>query len=451
VCAGRTLDAAWVEQARAELERLTRQAELLEQAHQTERDSRRALRERSPAMPAALSANLANARIDTAAARLAWQHWDELLRSDDPQTIADTTLEAFDALVATVEPVRLAARKELERRQQAWRPLADQIRAWVAEAAESRRAAEMFTALQKAITWLQGTSRQIRNEKLAPIATRATKIWNTLRQESNVELGAIRLAGAGTTRRVDLDVTVDGVAGAALGVMSQGELHSLALALFLPRATMPESPFRFLMIDDPVQSMDPAKVYGLARVLAEVAQHRQVIVFTHDDRLLAAVRHLGLEAQVKSVSRLPRSQVTVEEIKNGNPADRYLDDARAIAQDEEIADQVRGTVAGNLIRHAIEYTCHEVIRGRDFRAGLSVVDTEDAIGRADSLRKLLALTLLNSVDRMGELPEALRRLDPYAPRVVATANRLAHGDYDGSPLTGLIEDARWVIERLRRR
>jgi wobble nucleotide-excising tRNase len=54
-----------------------------------------------------------------------------------------------------------------------------------------------------------------------------------------------------------VDVTIDGVEGAALGVMSQGELHAIALSLFLPRATMPESPFRFVVIDDPVQSMDP--------------------------------------------------------------------------------------------------------------------------------------------------------------------------------------------------
>src|SRR5690606_874138 len=134
----------------------------------------------------------------------------------------------------------------------------------------------------------------IRNDKLAPLAAKATEIWNNLRQESNVDLGVIRLAGTGTSRRVDLRVNVDGVPGAALGVMSQGELHSLALALFLPRATMPESPFRFLVIDDPVQSMDPAKVYGLAKVLDQVAKDRQVIVFTHDDRLPAAVRHLQL-------------------------------------------------------------------------------------------------------------------------------------------------------------
>ena len=80
----------------------------------------------------------------------------------------------------------------------------------------------MYTALQKAVTWLRNAGEQIRNDKLEPVAKEATEIWNMLRQESNVELGGIRLAGTGTSRRVDLDVTVDGVPGAALGVMSQG-------------------------------------------------------------------------------------------------------------------------------------------------------------------------------------------------------------------------------------
>jgi hypothetical protein len=73
-----------------------------------------------------------------------------------------------------------------------------------------------------------------------------------LRQESNVDLGAIRLAGSSTSRHVELDVSVGGAPGSALGAMSQGEVNALALSVFLPRARLPASPFRFLVIDDPV-------------------------------------------------------------------------------------------------------------------------------------------------------------------------------------------------------
>jgi hypothetical protein len=50
----------------------------------------------------------------------------------------------------------------------------------------------------------------------------ARAIWTMLLQESNVDLGAIWLAGSATQRRVELDVSVDGAPGSAgSGVSSQ--------------------------------------------------------------------------------------------------------------------------------------------------------------------------------------------------------------------------------------
>ena len=98
--------------------------------------------------------------------------------------------------------------------------------------------------LKAAEDWLNGAATDVRDDRFAPIADQATATWQFLRQNSNVDLGRIELAGARTSHHVTLDVTVDGVRGAALGVMSRGELHALALSLFLPRATLPEnSPF----------------------------------------------------------------------------------------------------------------------------------------------------------------------------------------------------------------
>jgi recombinational DNA repair ATPase RecF len=447
VCQGRTLDHAWAEQARLELERLTQRAEQLDEAHRVERAIRRALRERVQAQPPVLARDLSAEGVDTGDLRIAWQHWDGLIGSADSIKIVDQALGAFDALSAALQQVQAAARRALERRQRAWQPVADRIRAWVATERESRHAAEMFIALRTAVAWLQSIGETIRNEKLAPLATEATRIWNALRQESNVDLGTIRLKGAGPRRKLDMPVTVDGVPGAALSVMSQGELHSLALALFLPRATMAASPFRFLVIDDPVQSMDPAKVYGLAQVLANVAKDRQVIVFTHDDRLPAAVRHLKLKARILIVSRLVGSQVLVTGDRHGDPAQRYLDDARAVARDEQMALEVRGPIVCNLIRDALEYTCHELIRARDFQAGVPIAETEARIGEAEGLRPTLALALLSDAKRLGELSAALAKVHPAAPRVVRAANSGAHGGNQGS-LTDLVDDARRVVERL---
>jgi hypothetical protein len=102
--------------------------------------------------------------------------------------------------------------------------------------------------------WLKGATDEIRYERQAPLAKPTRSIWAMLREESNVDLGAIRLADSSTSRHVALDLSVEGAPGSALGVVSHGEVNALALSVFLPRARLPAGPFRFLVIDDPVQA-----------------------------------------------------------------------------------------------------------------------------------------------------------------------------------------------------
>jgi hypothetical protein len=137
--------------------------------------------------------------------------------------------------------------------------------------------------------------------------------------------------------------------------------------VFLPRAALADSPFRFMVIDDPVQSMDPAKVDGLARVLAEVGTRRQVVVFTHDERLPEAVRRLALEATVVEVTRRPGSVVEVRPAQD--PVERYLDDARALIRSDEVAPDVAARVVPGFCRHAIEAACTVAVRRRRLERG----------------------------------------------------------------------------------
>ena len=169
---------------------------------------------------------------------------------------------------------------------------------------------------------------------------------------------------------------MDGVAGAALGVMSQGELHALALSLFIPRATLPESPFRFIVIDDPVQSMDPARVDGLARVLESASADRQVVVFTHDDRLPEAVRRLDIAADIVEVTR--REGSVVELRRALDPVGRYLEDALAVAGTAELPASAAAHVVPGLCRLALEAACMEVVRRRRLARGEAHADVERA-------------------------------------------------------------------------
>lgn len=88
---------------------------------------------------------------------------------------------------------------------------------------------ELGVTSDELTTDLYTDAAQLREKRMRPITEMSQRVWTTLRRQSSVELGGVSLQGNTASRKVGLDVTVDGVAGAALGVMSQGELHALGL------------------------------------------------------------------------------------------------------------------------------------------------------------------------------------------------------------------------------
>ena len=162
-----------------------------------------------------------------------------------------------------------------------------------------------------------------------------------------------------------------------------------SLSLFLPRATPPESPFRFVVIDDPVQSMDPARVDGLARALEETARTRQVIVFTHDERLPEAVRRLGIESRMFMVTRRPGSVVEVR--KSLDPVMAHLEDARALAYTADLPGPVLKRIVPGYCRAALEAAFISVVRRKMLAAGYELPPTSaELLGWLGTVEELVA-------------------------------------------------------------
>ncbi|MFI7492681.1 AAA family ATPase [Micromonospora echinaurantiaca] len=367
----------------------------------------------------------------------------------EPAELAAHLTARYPAVVTAARAARAYAEGFLRQRDTGWRRAAAELRSWVDAAGRLPEREATLARLKAARAWLKDTAAQLRNERVAPFAEHSQRIWAQLRQESNVELGAMTLAGTNTRRRVVFPVSVDGADnGTALGVMSQGEMHALGLATFLPRGCAPESPFRFIVVDDPVQSMDPAKVDGLARVLAELAEQRQVVVFTHDTRLPDAVTRLGLgDARIIEVTRAERSVVTLRPASD--PVTRYLDDAYALARNEEIPAEVRGPVVAELCRSAIEAACHRVIWRTRVGRGVPHADIEKAIEAASRrLTTILALAAFDDADRGGDVLGWLsRRHGPRAVNAYQACREGVHGAYLAD-LPGLVADARLLAAAL---
>lgn len=365
-----------------------------------------------------------------------------------PLDLADHLTERYPAVVKAAAQVRADAVVRLRQRDSAWQQAADAIRLWVAAARQVPEHEQILSLIKSARTWLKSSGERIRAQRVAPFAEHSQRIWQQLRQESNVELGAMTLAGTNTRRRVVFPVTVDGADnGTALGVMSQGEMHALGLATFLPRSCAQESPFRFIVIDDPVQSMDPTKVDGLARVLAQLAGDRQVIVFTHDSRLPDAVRRLEIDAHVLEVVRAERSVVTLRPATD--PIRRYLDDAKAVALSKEVPEDVRAPVVAELCRSALEAACHRVIWRVRVGRGQRYADIEAAIDKASkSITTLFALALFDDADRGKDVLNRLTNKYGRPALDAFTACRSGvHGGYLRD-LPGLVADTRDLVGAL---
>lgn len=448
VCGRTALDENWRDGAQKEITRLTALAAEAEAAHTRAAAALADARALFTPVPAVLDSPAVGS-ADPGPARRAWSAW--VARPDglDALTeLGDHIEQAWPALSGSVAALAAAAGDELRAREDQWTPLAQQVAAWCTQAQDAEDAATAVPALKRAISWLKDATDVIRNDRLAPLAGQARSIWSMLRQESNVDLGSIRLSGSSTRRQVDLSVTVDGEHSAALGVMSQGEINALALSIFLPRATMPASPFRFLVIDDPVQAMDPAKVEGLARVLEEVSRSRQVLVFTHDDRLPEAIRRLGIAGRILEVSRRPGSVVEVRPALT--PVVRFLRDAQDMCADKEVPEGVARRVIPGLCRLAVDAAFTEAYRRTQLAAGKRHADVEVAVEAADKLTKKAALAMFANPARGGDVLTQLNRWRHTAADTYQALNKGAHHEHPGA-LRSLVADARELTELIHSR
>ncbi len=429
VCGSGELTGSWRSRTEAEVRRLRTEAAAADEAQRALTGARRNAQALLTGPPRILGRD-DTAGVDTTGLLGAWERWANL-----PHDIADDLLiEHLEAehhnLAAAADSLREQAAAALERMEEAWRPLVATLRGWLPAARDAARAAGTVPDLRRAEDWLNSETDRIRAERFRPIADGAAAVWESLRQNSSVRLDHLKLEGAATRRHLVLDVSVDGTDGQALGVMSQGEIHALALSLFLPRVLLPESPFGFVVIDDPVQAMDPGKVDGLARVLSMVGEERQVVVFTHDERLPESVRRLQIPAQVIEVTRQSGSEVACRSISD--PVTQYLSDARALQHTDNLPSGAAARAVPLFCRLAIEAACTEVVRRRRIGRGEPHADTDEVLNDARTLMQKLALALFDDVGRAGEVLARINSSDRAWADAVKWANRATHGGADGT-------------------
>ncbi|TKA11916.1 hypothetical protein [Actinacidiphila oryziradicis] len=150
-----------------------------------------------------------------------------------------------------------------------------------------------------------------------------------------------------------------------------------------------------------------------------------MIVFTHDTRLQQAISHLSIPATILEVSRQTDSVVHVAQVSD--PVDRALDEARAVALDGNLPQEVADRVLPAMCRVALEAAFLEPARRRLRATGLSYLSVEQKIGKARPLTELAALALSDTPMERAQVLEAVARdHGPWARTLIQQCNAGTH-------------------------
>jgi len=198
-----------------------------------------------------------------------------------------------------------------------------------------------------------------------------------------------------------------------------------------------------------VQSMDPHKIDGLATVLAKVAKDRQVVVFTHDPRLVEATRRMKIPATVLEVVRQASSQVQIH--RATDPVDQYLRDATSVLYSaEKLGEKVVGGLVSFQCRAAVEAASMEVVRRRKLSQSVSHKDVELELQKIKKVHDLVTLAVLGDVKYGAEL---YKRLNNWNARFADVFKALKEGSHGSSNYSGtwreMVERTRALTEKIR--
>ena len=312
----------------------------------------------------------------------------------------------------------------------------------------------------------------IHQARLRQFSHRCAEIWRTIRH-SAVSLDGIEFAlvpprsfEEPSATRVSFRLSTGGLDGIERGFLSQGELQTLGLSTFLPTITQPKSPFRFAVIDDPVQVMDQYAVAGLAQVLDEYAKELQLIVFTHDERLPLALRRADIDHTLIDIQRSDESVVKCEVLYD--PVTQRLRDAREEARRPESDNWMgRRQDVADQCRRAIEAACTRAVVRRRIHEGQPAVDIFEEIDRLkedskSSMRGLLALAIWGEEGKIGEVSKFLTEQKSWGEEgaeineTLNQVNKLVHAAdadaakaaYAGDDLDKLIDKVELVIKAI---
>lgn len=194
---------------------------------------------------------------------------------------------ARDAERLSLDVVRLGEirrREELTRERES---LAGQIAEITAQVEDQERTHALAGSV---IDGLRDASLAVTQRQIKQIEPLFQKIYTRIDPHPTLRVTQMTAGlerGKGRLNLGILDPDAGTAARDAGPLLSSSQLNSYAVALFLAmNLALPTLKLDVTILDDPLQSLDSLNLLGLVDVLRRFRAHRQIIVSTHEDRLV---------------------------------------------------------------------------------------------------------------------------------------------------------------------
>jgi hypothetical protein len=260
-----------------------------------------------------------------------------------------------------------------------------------------------------------------KSEKLLTNLTKQIKgFYARLNPHEEIQFSEI-VPAKGKSRRIRIKAVSYGKNMNPVSCFSESHMNCLCLSVYFSQRVLNNPYWKFVMLDDPVQSMDEDHAKNLIRILAELTKQKQVIVLSHNNKFCQDFRDLfyGTDYLFYEFSGYSENGPKID-LKQAS-----FDTYTAIARKYHNGNMEERAIAANNLRKAIErYTLDMLIhKGKMGHGRASDLKLDE---RLDKIETAKLLTL----DEIGEVKAVLNVCDAGShepPRREVTPKELLDG------------------------
>jgi len=208
----------------------------------------------------------------------------------DLEVISDRDRALRDGLVPFLVAREKAAAHEVK-----WKKAKAGYAAAEQKATELELLATDIESIRKALLTAKD---EIVSDTLGKAGPRAQELYGKLVQHPLFDRLEVKTAVKANKVDYSFEVsssTVSKSAREARLVLSDGQMTAAALALFFALAESSQHSLDVLYVDDPTQNLDHKRKEAMAKVVAELSSHKQLVVSTQDEDFVTLLRDAGFD------------------------------------------------------------------------------------------------------------------------------------------------------------